>query len=342
MSANNTQQLLLGNGRHSLERNTCYANSATQLLRVCGDFMEILRDIEEKTVVEKLLTDVYQFIGSENVTTTVYLRCAIGLLSGKDYYAGRFEDGMEFLSHLVSLLSPDLQSLFTCVLRKQTRFRRGDDIVRCICNMNPEDKIEFESSLSFELPNADVDCFLEDWIADYFKTKSNDEGEGLRCRYCCSHGSSSDHRGDKRCKNKDFSTKRNIVKAPAILLAQAKRFQQDATMATGYRKKTNLVHSPLELNVDGYKYKLQGILCHDNVHYYSKIKISDHWFICDDDKKPQQLTGSLNSPVDYVFLYLKIDDPNKPTFVPTAEYQEIPTDFGRIPSFLVSHPMNKR
>ena len=82
-----------------------------------------------------------------------------------------------------------------------------------------------------------------------------------------------------------------------------------------------MVISPEQLNLDGYKYSLKGILCHDRVHYFSKLKISGKWFICDDDRKPQQHTGELNSPVDYIFVYIREVNQNKPVSIQRLAYQ---------------------
>lgn len=92
----------------------------------------------------------------------------------------------------------------------------------------------------------------------------------------------------------------------------------------------NLVISPQTIFIHGkWEYRLDGIICHAGIHYYAKLRNGERWCIFNDASPPQFLTDLVDSPEHYIFMYTKRAKTYIPTFIPTAEWQELPK--GEVP-----------
>ena len=321
--------LKLANMRSPEERNLCYINGLLQVLRNVPEFLDTLHQLNDPRLVESMMMDIFQYIGTDEIASAANLRFAEAKLSGHEHLLdGNQEDTMEFLTFMLPELSPELNNLLDHTMSVESRFViNGKPTVCNGCERAPDRTVEMGNYIELDWPDTPNDLDLGQMMNRNFQINYSGVGEGRRCVFCCKHGHSSDHKGDKKCRPKDYCCQRKLVKAPKILLIQAKRFSYDVQA----HKKTNLITSPDNLTISQeHKYKQCGIVCHTgntsvHGHYYAKVKKVDQWFICDDSNLPLPLTGNINDEDDYVFVYRKIEEEaTQPILVPTKQWQEIP------------------
>jgi hypothetical protein len=93
-----------------------------QVLRNSPKFLNLLRTIPDKRLVEKYLLEIVELVGVPEVSTTMHLRYAVGRLCGKNYQAGRMEDVMEFFQDLIHLMQENVQDMFELKIHEIRRF----------------------------------------------------------------------------------------------------------------------------------------------------------------------------------------------------------------------------
>ena len=236
---------------------------------------------------------------------------------------------MEFFQDLISLMQEIFQEMFELKIHEIRNFWIDNKPSCCPeCNKYPLSKEISDNTLRIHLPLGNAPVNLAEELNKYFAAEVSDIGEGKRCEHCCCHGESCNHNGDARYKSRRFGRQKKLVKAPPIFIVQAQR-------GINENRKMNLVTSPQVIHIHGkYEYVLDAIICHAGVHYYAKLRKNEKWYICNDANLPRCVGESLNSADDYIFIYASKASTCIPTYIPTAEWQELPEGDIALPRYV--------
>ncbi|XP_035798652.2 ubiquitin carboxyl-terminal hydrolase 47-like isoform X1 [Amphiprion ocellaris] len=263
---------------------TCYLNSVLQVLfmtpEIYGrlDPKSLITDQELRKIFEKLQETT---CGTENITKSLEI---------EDVYEQ--EDAAKCLELILDKVSPQVSEVFQGQLAYTTKCFKGHSI-------NEETNPFWTLPLSLR-DMHDGNYSVERGFEKIFQTKFYKEDNMLFC---------------KQCKKKtEAASGCEMVESPHILILLLKRFVFDYNIMSDVKSDCS-VDVPQEIETQGKKYKLYGIVNHmgslTGGHYTATVRSREDktWYDCEDthvqkaEEQPFAKARTYNSSTAYLLMY---------------------------------------
>ncbi len=276
--------------------NTCYMNSALQLLIHCSDLSRIVSSLNYSN--EELIKNYHQFIQEYSKTTK-----SISPREIKDAISSKFtmfrgfgqEDSHEFIINFLDMIEEEIKIiipkykdivsvLFDCVMETSIKSLES-----------PEKSVKQEPVRFLSVPvypNNKGEMSLDSCFAAFIQPEELKEWQ-------------------TPSNKKERAIKKTLIlKYPRNLIFQLKRFSYQNKKG---QKITTLVDIPIEWSPrDEYNYKLKGFVHQTGSlsggHYTAYIKIKDIWYHFDDShvSKIQEKIALNIAKHSYLIYYEKV------------------------------------
>ena len=285
--------------------NTCYLNSALQILINCTVLTKVILSQSFKSEIintyKKFLIEYKNTSTGESISPNLIKN----LVGSKDKKFLNFNqhDSHEFLINLIELLEDEFkkeyeESKLNILGIKLEDFMSNifDTTVSSIIYSDETGEKSKnrtgEKILSLPIPNKEIINF-EDCIELFTKIeKLTGDSKWFSV---------------KQNKKVDAYKRLYLKDVPKYLLIQLKRF----TFFSSSNKNDNEVIVPLILKIRNYNYELRGIIFHigsaSGGHYISVIKLNKKWYVCNDNSisEIENINNFLNRGYTYLFVKQK-------------------------------------
>jgi ubiquitin C-terminal hydrolase len=279
--------------------NSCYMNSAIQLLVAAKDLTELVLSSENNNFYKNFLQEYYldKDVTREELIEEIPKEMKKLDVSCSIFTEGKQQDANEFITYFINILKKNIdKNKFNELLNIGTT-----QIITCNNCPYQSENSEFSQILQLSLPGITelIKPTLMNFINNFSKIETLND-------WNCDN-----------CKNLGGTKKINITTLPKYLYIQLNRFDYNTEQTT---KIENEIIIPNILNINeltekdnqGYHYKLQGFIRHigttiDRGHYISYIKNNNKWFkINDNIITEENEKDALNeAKKSYIILYVK-------------------------------------
>ena len=292
--------LLLKNVAASVDQNSCFANCILQLLRRIPNIKDTIIALPPETNIHLELKKIFLNIGSYRKISVSKIRSEVATR----FSTGSQQDCKEFLDSLLTSLSLNFEDLFKYKIKNSFVFVETNYSPACrYCNQVESPVQETEGTLFLSLYEKQ-NLVLQHLIDQYFDF---DEGS-KKCSKCLNFPQ------QKYRVYKEFS------EPGPFLLIQLKRFDNHL------QKLDHLVQGSFTVRVKNTYYELIAIVDHlgnyNNGHYRTILESKKKWYLCEDDKIPQEVPKNLVfSKANYIYLFQQkelseVNQPNLGASVP--------------------------
>jgi len=279
--------------------NTCYLNSALQLLINCTVLTKIILTTKFDNVKLNYIKNFFiNYSNSEVPICPDKLKLIVGQKSNKFMSFGQ-QDSHEFLIYLLEILEEEFKNHFTneeiCKIKLNelisSLFDIGISSIIYSEETNEQSKTYInERILSLPIRKGD-NITLTDCLNDFLKIEKLD----------------GDSKWFSEKNNKNVvAYKRLILKRlPKYLIIHLKRFSYFSSS----NKNNKSVKCDEKIIIEDRNYDLRGIVYHSGTahggHYISVIKLNGEWYLCNDGTitKLDNIENYLN--YGYIYLYVK-------------------------------------
>lgn len=279
--------------------NTCYLNSALQLLINCTVLTKIILTTKFDNVKLNYIKNFFiNYSNSEVPICPDKLKLIVGQKSNKFMSFGQ-QDSHEFLIYLLEILEEEFKNHFTneeiCKIKLNelisSLFDIGISSIIYSEETNEQSKTYInERILSLPIKKGD-NITLTDCLNDFLKIEKLD----------------GDSKWFSEKNNKNVvAYKRLILKRlPKYLIIHLKRFSYFSSS----NKNNKAVKCDEKIIIEDRNYDLRGIVYHSGTanggHYISVIKLNGEWYLCNDGTitKLDNIENYLN--YGYIYLYVK-------------------------------------
>jgi ubiquitin carboxyl-terminal hydrolase 8 len=279
--------------------NTCYLNSALQLLINCTVLTKIILTTNFNNAKLNYIKNFFiNYFNSEIPICPNKLKIIVGQKSNK-FMSFAQQDSHEFLIYLLEILEEEFKNHFTneeiCKIKLKelisSLFDIGITSIIYSEETNEQSKTHInERILSLPIKKGD-NITLNDCINDFLKVEKLD----------------GDSKWFSQKNNKNVvAYKRLILKRlPKYLIIHLKRFSYFSSS----NKNNKVVKCDEKIIIEDRNYDLRGIVYHSGTanggHYISVIKLNGEWYLCNDGTitKLDNIENYLN--YGYIYLYVK-------------------------------------
>lgn len=285
--------------------NTCYLNSALQILVNCTVLTKIiLSQSFNSDIINKYKDFLIEYKNTPNggSISPNLIKNLVGS-KNKKFLNFNQHDSHEFLINFMELLEDEFKKEYKESKLNILGIKLGDlmsnifdtTVSSIIYSEETGEKSKNrtgEKILSLPIPNNEIINF-EDCIELYTKIeKLTDDSKWF---------------SEKENKKVDAYKRLYLKDVPKYLLVQLKRF----TFFSNSNKNSKEVLVPLNLKIKNYNYELRGIIFHiggaSGGHYISLIKLNKKWFTCNDNliSEIENINNFLNRGYTYLFVKQK-------------------------------------
>lgn len=279
--------------------NTCYLNSALQLLINCTVLTKVILTTKFDNIKLNYIKNFFiNYSNSEVSICPDKLKLIVGEKSKKFLSFGQ-QDSHEFLIYLLEVLEDEFKKSFTneeiCKIKLceliGSLFDIGISSVIYSEETNEQSKIHInERILSLPIKKGD-NITLYDCLNDFLKVEKLDgDSKWFSEKY-----------------NKNVVAYKRLIlkKLPKYLIIHLKRFSYFSSS----NKNNKAVKCDEKIIIEDRNYDLRGIIYHSGTanggHYISVIKLNGEWYLCNDGTitKLDNIENYLN--YGYIYLYVK-------------------------------------
>ena len=277
--------------------NTCYMNSAIQLLLSCKVLVQVLSNYKFKSKILNDLKNIINQYKTNSVITPIIFKQIIENRYDK-FKGGRQQDSHEFIILFLDILEEEFRKeddneIFGLKIKNMISSifdTNCSSIVFCE-KYNEKSKSKIcDRVLSLSIPNI-KEVNLNNCIENYTKIeKLSGESQWLY---------------EKKNEYVDAYKRIHIKNLSKYLIIQLKRF----TFFTNSLKDNRDVYMKENFEFNGKMYDLRSIIIHsgntNGGHYVSIVKINDKWMLCNDSNVNEVMNIDQFLKKGYIYLYVK-------------------------------------
>lgn len=277
--------------------NTCYLNSAIQLLCNCTVLVKLLSSFNFKS---NKLNIIKQFLNNYKRSKSISPIEVKNLVAEKDskFSGNKQHDSHEFLIILIEIIEDELKN--------EDEINISDISIKKIIN------VLFSTTVSSIIYCEELDKKSKTRIEENILSVPIPKKENVTIEDCLDKYSEIEHlSGDSKWYDEDSNTyydayKRLYLKSlPKYLIINLKRF---SFFSSNSKNNTNVIVNN-ELKIRDTTYKLTGIIIQEGSanfgHYYSIIQNNNKWYLCNDSNISEINDINSYKQKGYVYLFNK-------------------------------------
>ena len=277
--------------------NTCYLNSAIQLLCNCTVLVKLLTSFNFKS---QKLNVLKKFLNSYKKSNTISPIEIKNLVAEKDnkFFGNEQHDSHEFLIILLEIIEDEL--------KEEDEISISDVSIKKIIN------VLFSTTVSSIIYCEELDKKSKNRIEENILSVPIPKKENVTIEDCLEKYSEIENlTGDSKWYDEDSKTYLNAYKRlylkslPKYLMINLKRF---SFFSSSNKNNTNVIVNE-ELKIRDTTYKLTGIIVQEGNanfgHYYSIIQNDNKWYLCNDSNVSEVKDINSITKKGYVYLFNK-------------------------------------